>query len=637
MPTSSEKRSAARRVCGLACAATLVLSSVAAVESAAGEAVQLQRRTSQASILILAADDFARPHVRLIFEGLNEVVSSTANAPAIYFESLDAARFEERDYFDGAREWLAHKYRERPIDLIIPVGEDAVGFLISTRGQPWPRAQVLFVEVGSVRFDIRRDLPTAGGLLLSDHSPAALATIKAVLPATRHLALVYGASEVDRLRWEGFAEKVRKAGFEPVVLAGTTAATLGARLSRLPAGTAIMLLAPTLDADGHVLSATETCRRVTAAGRLPAFTLGAHDLGCGVVGGLMRDWSMVGRMLGVEALARLERPSTAVVSVPIEKYTTLAFDDRQLARWGIPTHALPANAQVRFGEANLWRDHRATVLGVIAVTLLQSALIGGLVWEHRRRRKAEVDSRRHLAAIAHLDRRAAMGELATSLAHELNQPLNAILQNVGVAEMLMRSTPLPPALAELREILSDIGKDDKRASDVIRRMRGLLQKHELEALPVDLAELAHETADIVRPDARAREIQLEVTSAAHLAPVLGDRVHLQQVVLNLVLNAMDAVRTLPADRRQVQITLEPAGADVRLAVSDTGVGIPGDRLDEIFEPFFTTKPGSDGMGMGLAIARGIIEAHGGRVGAANNATTGATVWFTVPAAQRPRT
>ena len=346
----------------------------------------------------------------------------------------------------------------------------------------------------------------------------------------------------------------------------------------------------------------------------------------------MRDWSIVGRLLASEAQARLKHASTDVVNVPVAKFTTLAFDDRQLERWGIPEARLPAGAAVRFREPNLWRDYRALMLTALAVTVAQSLLIAGLVFERRRRRRAEVESRRHLAAMAHLDRRAAMGELATSLAHELNQPLNAILQNAGVAQMLLSANALPPALGEMQDIISDIRKDDIRASEVIRRMRGLLQKHELEAHPVDMNDVAQETVAIVRPDANSRDIQLDVDLADELRPILGDRVHVQQVLLNLLMNAVDAVATMPAERRRVRLWTSQHDGEVRVAVVDRGVGIAADRIAEIFEPFYTTKSGGTGMGMGLAIARSIVEAHGGRMAADNNPTGGAIVSFSLPVA-----
>ena len=311
------------------------------------------------------------------------------------------------------------------------------------------------------------------------------------------------------------------------------------------------------------------------------------------------------------------------------------FDWRQVRRWGIAEPSLPAGSIMLFREVPIWERYRGTLIATASVLLLQSLLIAGLVFERRRRRQAEMDSRRNLAAMAHLDRRAAMGELATSLAHELNQPLNAILQNAGVAQMLLESTAVPPALGELADIVGDIRHDDIRASEVIRRMRQLLQKRELESLPVDLNEAAADTAAIVLPDARSRGIQLDLVLVDGLGPVLGDRVHLQQVILNLLMNAIDAVTTMPPDRRRVRILTSGRDGEVRLAVADAGPGIPTERISEIFEPFYTTKSGG-GMGMGLAIARSIVEAHGGRLTAENNAGGGATVSFSVPEADRTK-
>jgi signal transduction histidine kinase len=458
-----------------------------------------------------------------------------------------------------------------------------------------------------------------------------LKVIKTVLPETTHVALIYGATALEAGRWRYYAEGIVTAGLEPIELIGLSLEETLTALARLPPQSVIILLNPAVDAKGRVLGPSQACAVISTAAKVPTFIPGTQDFGCGSVGGLARDWSVIGRLLGEEALKRLQKPSSDVVTLPVAKYTTLAFDDRQLQRWRIPESRLPAGAIVQYREPNLWRDRRGLVLATLGVTLLQSLLIAGLVLEHRRRRRAEIDSRHNLAAIAHLDRRAAMGELATSLAHELNQPLNAILQNAGVAQMLLTSNALPPALGEMTDIISDIRKDDIRASEVIRRMRGLLQKHELESHPVDLNEVAQETIAIVRPDARSREIELEMDLADHVRPILGDRVHLQQVLLNLLMNAMDAVASMPPERRIVRVWTSQSALEVRLAVRDAGTGIPAERITEIFEPFYTTKNEGSGMGMGLAIARNILEAHSGRIEAENNTSGGATVWFSLPA------
>jgi signal transduction histidine kinase len=568
--------------------------------------------------------------MRLMFEAFTAALASSSNPPAIYFESLDITRFEQKPYLDDFRGWLSRKYKDTRIDLIVPVSEDALGFLADVHDEPWSSAHVLFLEAVSVRPDILKAVPRAGGVLLEDHMFDVLNVIRAVLPETKYVALVYGATALEATRWRDYSEKVVAVGLEPIEIIGLSIEETPRALARLPPQSVLILLNPAVDAEGRVPGPSQPCAVISAAAKVPTFIPGTQDFGCGAVGGLGRDWSVVGRLLGEEALKRLKKPSSDVVTIPVANYTTLVFDDRQLQRWRIPEARLPAGAIVRFREPNLWRDRRGLVLTTLGVTLLQSLLIAGLVFEHRRRRRAEIDSRRNLAAIAHLDRRAAMGELATSLAHELNQPLNAILQNAGVAQMLLTSNAVPPALGEMSDIISDIRKDDIRASEVIRRMRGLLQKHELESHPVDLNDVAQETIAIVRPDARSREIELEMDLAEGVGPILGDRVHLQQVLLNLLMNAMDAVASMPPERRRVRVWTRQSDGEVRLAVRDAGTGIPAERITEIFEPFYTTKSEGSGMGMGLAIARNILEAHNGRIEAENNTSAGATVWFSVP-------
>ena len=231
--------------------------------------------------------------------------------------------------------------------------------------------------------------------------------------------------------------------------------------------------------------------------------------------------------------------------------------------------------------------------------------------------------------LAHVTRVSTMGQLASSLAHELNQPLGAILRNAEAAELFLQDPS--PDLDEVRAILADIRKDDQRAGEVIDRMRALMKRREAERRRLDLNLLAGEVVTLVRPDAEKRRVRLALETDPALPPVHGDRVQLQQVLLNLLLNAMDALDDNPPARRLVTVRARPVGATVEVAVSDNGHGIPADKLLRVFEPFFTSKP--NGLGMGLAISRSIIEAHGGRLWAENNEAGGATFTFTLPAAK----
>jgi two-component system cell cycle sensor histidine kinase/response regulator CckA len=255
------------------------------------------------------------------------------------------------------------------------------------------------------------------------------------------------------------------------------------------------------------------------------------------------------------------------------------------------------------------------------------ALVGTLI-DITDRRLSEQKMRQQHDELAHMARVHVVSQLASSLAHELNQPLGAILRNSEAAELLLQDPS--PDLDELRAILADIRKDDHRAGEVIDRMRDLIRRRPVEHLPLDLNVLVGEVVTLVRPDAEMRRVRLTIETAPVLPPVHGSRVQLQQVLLNLLLNAMDALSDTPSARRRVAVRVRRADAVVEVAVSDNGPGIPADRLSRLFEPFFTTK--SNGLGMGLPISLGIIEAHGGRLWAENNADGGATFTFTLPAA-----
>jgi len=246
------------------------------------------------------------------------------------------------------------------------------------------------------------------------------------------------------------------------------------------------------------------------------------------------------------------------------------------------------------------------------------------------RKLAELESQELRREITHVDRVSMMGQLASALAHEINQPLGAILRNAEAAELFLQNAS--PDLEEIRAILADIRKDDQRAGSVINRMRSLLKRQNLDKRPLDVVELVGEVIALVQSDATARHVKLELAVADHLPPVFGDAVHLQQVLLNLIVNGIDAIdETQPGDRR-VSVSASLDGPDtVEIAVSDSGPGVPADKLTHIFDPFFTTKP--KGMGMGLPISRTIIEAHQGRIWAENKIEGGASFRFTVPIAE----
>ncbi|WP_254615753.1 sensor histidine kinase [Cupriavidus basilensis] len=246
-------------------------------------------------------------------------------------------------------------------------------------------------------------------------------------------------------------------------------------------------------------------------------------------------------------------------------------------------------------------------------------------------RTERYELQRNRQELAHLTRVSTLGELASSLAHELNQPLTAILSNAQAAQRFMSTQPVN--LAEVREILQDIVEDNHRASEVIRRIRRLVKKGDLEAAPLSLERVIGDVALLVHSDAIVRGIRVVQHTEPTLPPAQGDSVQVQQVVLNLLLNAFHAVESRPARDRVVMVDATREGASmVRVAVRDRGPGLSADKLDQIFKPFFTSK--REGLGLGLSISRSIVEMHGGRIWAENNSDQGATFYFTLPVAAK---
>jgi two-component system, LuxR family, sensor kinase FixL len=236
------------------------------------------------------------------------------------------------------------------------------------------------------------------------------------------------------------------------------------------------------------------------------------------------------------------------------------------------------------------------------------------------RKRAESAAEEQRRELAHLSRVASLGELSGALAHELNQPLAAILANVRAAQRMMRETG--PELKQVRDILEDIAVDDRRAGEVIGRLRALLKKGEARMSEVHLNAMVAEVTGLLHSDLIRRRVSVRTDLAPSLPLVLGERVELQQVLLNLVANACDAMMEKPADQRLVIIrTSSTPDGLVHLSIADQGDGIPQGRLEQIFDAFFTTK--EHGLGLGLAICRSIATAHRGRLWAENDPSGGA--------------
>lgn len=254
----------------------------------------------------------------------------------------------------------------------------------------------------------------------------------------------------------------------------------------------------------------------------------------------------------------------------------------------------------------------------------------GMVEDVTDQRRAEEQVREHQEQLAHVLRVATMGGMVAELAHELNQPLGAIVNFANGTSARLRRSGADPAVAEA---VARIAAEGMRAAEILRRVREFVRPGGVPTEQVDLNGLVKESAQLIESDAQRHRIPLRLRLDPALPTVRLDRIHVEQVLLNLLRNAIDAMRAAPErDHELVVQTVARVGAGVEVHVRDTGVGLPGGASDRIFDAFFTTKPG--GLGMGLSISRSIVEAYGGRLWASGNADRGATVAFSFPEAER---
>jgi signal transduction histidine kinase len=547
-------------------------------------------------------------------------------------QSLVTARSSDEDPEIPFVEYLRALFAKRPLDLIVSIGAPAAGFVQRHRQELFATTPMVFTAVDQRR--VRYSDLTANDAVVAVRIDylGAIENILQVLPDTRHVAVVVGASPVEQFWRNEIAREVKplENRIEFTWYDALSFEDILKHAASLPPQSAIFWELMSVDAAGVVHEGNTALERLHKVANAPIFSYDESFFSNEIVGGPLLSVLEGSRKTAEVAIRILGGEKAGDIKIPPIGFAAPKFDWRQIQRWGISESRLPPGSTILFREPTVWEKYRWQMLLIGIVLLCQTALIAGLLNERRRRRLAEVDSRQRMAELAHLNRHTTAGELSASIAHELNQPLGAILSNTETVELMLDSPA--PNINEIKTILADIKSADQRATEVIQRLRRLLTKSRVEMRNVDLNEIAREVIGILAVQAKAQQVTLDMALAAHPVIIKGDRIHLEQVILNLVANAIDALATAHADHRRITVrTVLTEDDTAELSVSDTGPGVQPDFLKQIFEPFFTTK--ENGMGMGLAIARTIVEAHGGRLWAENQASGGAIFRLTMPLAR----
>ena len=546
----------------------------------------------------------------------------------VYESWLVSARFATTDEDPAFANYLRSLFADRPLDLIITFGAPAANFVQRYRQSLFPSVPALFGDVEARRVPPAGFTKNDAAVAISLSFPALVENIRQVLPQTTHLAVIVGNSPIEKYWVEEFQRSLRPfaSRLGLIWLNELPFDEVLKRVSTLPPNSAIFYLLLSSEVPGIPPDEDRALEKLHRAANAPMFSYSDLYLGKGIVGGPLISSEEEARKTVSFAVRILRGERASDLRIAPIALGKPQFDVRELRRWNISEAQLPPGSTVHFREPSAWARYRWQIAAVGTLLLLESTLIARLLYERRRRQQAEIEAHHRVAEIAHLNRRATVGELSGAIAHELNQPLGAILRNTEAAEMMLQSQS--PDVAELREILTDIKHDDHRAGEVIRRLRRLLSKTPLEPQEIDLNEVLSEVFAFLYAQASARRITLSTSLASPAPRINGDRIQLQQVILNLVMNSMDAIDSPGSrDRTIIGRTTIVDATTAQVSIEDSGPGISTDKAQEIFEPFFTTK--AAGMGMGLSIARTIIKNHGGYIWGDNQSNGGAVFRFTL--------
>jgi signal transduction histidine kinase len=522
--------------------------------------------------------------------------------------------------------------RQKP-DLVVTLAGPAALFAHQYRQQLFPDAALLFAAVDR-RF--LGDVPLGENEVavpVDVDFPAFLDDLLQLMPNTRQVFMVVGAGpsgQFWRRQLDGEFRRFRdRVTF--VWLDDLSLPDMLRRCASLPGGSAIVYLNFSTDAAGAVYSDKRVLEDLHATANAPVFGVQSVYIGHGIVGGTLLSIDDLGRNTADVAIRLLNGAPPSSINVPPQKRGQRIFDGRELQRWSIPESRLPAGSVVLYRAPSLWRQYKFTVLGAAGALIIQSLLIGGLLYQRRARQRAELESRKNLALAADVSRRQTMSALTGTIAHELVQPLGSMIRNAQAGRMMItvnRATP-----EAMGGILSDIESGALQATQIIDRHRTMLRSRQLDKKPIDLHAVIHESLALLAHEIRARQIDATVNMSSNSCIITGDQVLLQQVLVNLVMNAMDAMAETPPARRRVTISTEVGALDVAVSVRDTGTGLPPDIDSKLFTPFVTTK--AHGLGIGLVIARTIVDAHDGTIDAQNNPEGGATFTVTLRRSETP--
>lgn len=582
-------------------------------------------------VLILYENQATLASTVEVAEGLRD--SFRANMPPqaeIYSEYLDTVRFPNDEYEQQLAAYLISKYRGIDFSVIVAAGPGAVKFALRHRAQITADAPIIFGGVSDRSIQDYQLLPNVRGVVSHFDVRKTADLAFRLQPQANQITVMAGSSAFDKA-WDATARTELADSYNGIpvnYVSGLSAEEFRQVAANLPRNSILLILSIFEDSKGRKFVPRDMAKDIATVSGAPAYGVYSTYLDGGVVGGNVGTFKSMGEQMGLLA-AQAARGDMSGPRLSFAKDGPL-LDWAQVTRWGLDPRSIPTDATILNHSLSAWEKYRTEILTLLAVILLQSVTIAALFVQRRRKQRLESELALERMELSYLSRTTQLGELSGALAHELNQPLTSILANAEAAKSLLFKDPID--LEELRAIVDDIILDDKRAANVITQLRSLMIRGESRLQPMDLNEAINKTLTLARSELLARQTRVDTLLDMPDIKISGNLAQLQQVVLNLLLNAADAMADLPSSKREISIeTRNKSGGLCELVVTDCGSGVQPDRFQDLFKPFVSTKKSS--LGLGLAICRSIVQAHGGTLQFDENIKRGARVILTLPSAK----
>ena len=499
--------------------------------------------------------DQSIPHtawINKLYVALQSTFKSGSDTPiTVYSERLEYSHFKGLDYNTLLRNFIKEKYRERNIGIIVAIGIEAAQFAVSLREDLGRDLPIVHANIDDRVAASLKSVPNMTGVTVRSTVRDAISVAKAVVPRLKRIAIVGDPLDQQTYR-RHYNEELLLYGIdlERIDLTGLPMTELQARVAALSNDAAILFTTLSVDGAGRRYDPNDALALVAKAANRPIIIDQETRLGHGGIGGFLLHAEPIGDTAAGLALRILNGENAADIPVTSGAFTKPIFDWRELKRWNVSESRLPPGSEIRFRQATAWEQYRTEMVIALVAFLFQSAIISALLFERHRRVAAESSSHDRLLENIHLNRVAMAEASSRSIAHELKQPLTAIQSNAQAAQHVLKANP--PNLGLLKEILDEIVSSNRRADEILMHVRQLLtKKQDVEVREFDLNDVITGALQVVASEAKKRRVVLQTRLLDEAPVVRADPVHMQQVVLNLTLNAMEAMESSAPDRREL--------------------------------------------------------------------------------------